>query len=159
MVLRVCSIENYIRQISTNQLHFLPLSLKFGAWYMTGQWDELRIKNATLCFHIFFWHFFVAFHHKSYVFIIFISFLDEVLNFRNRILINQKYDRWSQLSVNQYALNNEHQYRNAYGNLYTILTSKDWVKWLREGRYQKQTKSMHKITLCFSVVLTFILRP
>ena len=32
-----------------------------------------RIKNA-LCFQVFFWQYFVVFHHKIYVFIIFIHF-------------------------------------------------------------------------------------
>ena len=37
-----------------------------------------------------FWHFGFVFDHKICVFIIFISFFDEKLNFRNRILTNQK---------------------------------------------------------------------
>ena len=34
--------------------------------------------------------FFVAFHDKVFILIVFISFLDKLLNFRNRILTNQK---------------------------------------------------------------------
>ena len=37
-----------------------------------------------------FWHFCAVFHQKISVFIIFISFSDEVSNFRNRTLTNQK---------------------------------------------------------------------
>ena len=42
----------------------------------------------------YFWPFFClfVFHHKICVFIIFISFFDEVTNFRNRILTNQKHE-------------------------------------------------------------------
>ena len=66
------------------------VSLKFRACYITGQWGEFRVKNATICLHILFWYFFVVFHHKICVFIIFISFFDKVSNFCNRILTNQK---------------------------------------------------------------------
>ena len=38
---------------------------------------EFRVKNATVCLHIRFWHFFVAFHIKNCVFIIFISCFDK----------------------------------------------------------------------------------
>ena len=42
-------------------------------------------------FFILSWHFFlVVFHHKICVFIIFISFFDEVSNFRNRVFTSQK---------------------------------------------------------------------
>ena len=66
------------------------VSLRFGACYITGQWSELRVKNATLCLHVLFRHFFVAFYQKICFFIIFISFFDKVSNFRNRILIQSK---------------------------------------------------------------------
>ena len=66
--------------------------LKFGACYITGQWGDFRVKNATIRLHIHFCYFFffVVFHHKICVFIIFISFFDKVSNFRNRILTNKK---------------------------------------------------------------------
>ena len=35
-------------------LYFLQ-SLKFGACYITGHWNDFRVKDATLCFHIFFY--------------------------------------------------------------------------------------------------------
>ena len=60
-------------------------SLKFGACYITHQWGKFRVKNATLCFHILLWHFFVAFYK-----IIFIYFSDEVSNFCDKILTNLK---------------------------------------------------------------------
>ena len=43
-------------------------------------------------FLAFFFVFFFVFHYKICVFIIFISFFDEVSNFRNRILTNQKHE-------------------------------------------------------------------
>ena len=45
--------------------------------------------NAFIYFFGFFFVV-VVFHHKICVFIIFISFFDEVSNFRNSILTNQK---------------------------------------------------------------------
>ena len=54
-----------------------------------SQWDEFRVKNATLSLHILF-DIFMLFFFKKNVFIIFISFFDEVSNFCNRILTNQK---------------------------------------------------------------------
>ena len=58
---------------------------------LVGRVQNKECSNAaTLCFLYFmFWHFHF-FHHKICVVIIFISFSDEVSNFRNRILINQK---------------------------------------------------------------------
>ena len=35
-------------------LYFLQ-SLKFGACYITDHWNDFRVKDATLCFHIFFY--------------------------------------------------------------------------------------------------------
>ena len=37
------------------------VSLKFLACYITGQWGELIVKNATLCLHILSWHNYVVF--------------------------------------------------------------------------------------------------
>ena len=75
--MRVCSSEKMI-PLQNELFQYFSVSLKFGACYITGQWGEFRIKNA-------FWHF-VLFHHKICVFIIFISFLDEVY----KIPTNQK---------------------------------------------------------------------
>ena len=69
--------------------YILSVSLKFGAYNITGQWEEF-IKNCYLMLSCAFLAFFVVFHYKICVFIIFISFFDEVSNFRNRILTNQK---------------------------------------------------------------------
>ena len=55
-----------------------------------AQWGEFAVKNATLYLHIPFWHFLLFFYQKTCVFMIFISFFDEVMNSRNRILANQK---------------------------------------------------------------------
>ena len=60
--------------------------------YINDQWGEFRIKNAVYNFHVLSWRFFVVSRHKIFVFVIFISFYDEVSNFRNRILTNQKHE-------------------------------------------------------------------
>ena len=71
--------------------YIFSVSLMFGvcyiACYITGQWGEFWVKNATFCLHVLFWHFFVL-HQKNCLFIILISFFDKVSNFRNRILTN-----------------------------------------------------------------------
>ena len=66
--------------------YIFSVFLKFGAYYITGQWGEF-IKQCYLMHLCTF-----VFHHKICVFIIFISFFDEVSNFRNRILTNQKWE-------------------------------------------------------------------
>ena len=69
-------------------LYFLRIC-KVWSMLHQGQWNEFRIKKAILCLYILFSLFF-SFFIKNCVFIISISFLDEVSNFRNRILTNQK---------------------------------------------------------------------
>ena len=64
--------------------YIFSVFLKFGAYYIRGQWGEF-IKQCYLMHLCTF-----VFHHKICVFIIFISFFDEVSNFRNRILTKQK---------------------------------------------------------------------
>ena len=67
---------------------YFPGISKIWSMYVTSQWVEFRENNTTLCMHLLFWHFLVdAFHHKK-LFIIFISFFDEISNFSNRILTN-----------------------------------------------------------------------
>ena len=51
---------------------------------------QVHSKECYILFTDSFLAFFVDFHQKMCVFIIFISFFDEVSNFRNRILTNQK---------------------------------------------------------------------
>ena len=72
----------------------ISVSLKFRACYITSQWGEFRIKNDIMqLLYVFFtlsFDIFIVFHHKICVVIIFVSFFDEVLNSRNRILTNQK---------------------------------------------------------------------
>ena len=41
--------------------YIFSVSLKFGVCYITGQLGEFRVKNAIICFHTFFWYFFVLF--------------------------------------------------------------------------------------------------
>ena len=55
-----------------------------------GQLGRFRVKKCCFLFLYVFWHFFAVFHQNFFVFIIFISFLDEVSNFCNRTLTNQK---------------------------------------------------------------------
>ena len=70
-------------------IYFLRLSKVWSMLHHTGQWGEFRVKNFTIL-HKLFWYFFVVFHHKIFVFIIFTSIFDKVSNFRNSILTNQK---------------------------------------------------------------------
>ena len=70
--------------------YIFSVSLKFGACYITGQWGQFRVNNATSYFRIFFGIFVVVFHQKVCAFIIFISFFDEIANFCYRILTKQK---------------------------------------------------------------------
>ena len=73
-------------------LSFLRIS---KVWSMVhhgsfGWVQKFRIKNASWCVHIIFWHVFAVFHQKI-VFIIFsFFFFDEVSNFGNRIVTIQK---------------------------------------------------------------------
>ena len=62
----------------------------------------------TANYPIYFFGFsFFLFFIKSFVFIIFISFLEEVSNFRNRILTNQKPEYQSILLASSVFPNNE----------------------------------------------------
>ena len=70
--------------------YIFSVSLKFGTCYITDQCGEFTKKMLLNAFMYFFGIFFVVFHPKICVFIIFISFSDKVSNFRNRILTNQK---------------------------------------------------------------------
>ena len=54
--------------------HIFFLSLNFEACYNMAQWGKVRIKNSTLCLHTVSWLFFLIFHQKVWVFIIFIPF-------------------------------------------------------------------------------------
>ena len=95
----------------TEQYYFIfPRLSKVRSILHHGLVGPVQNKNTNLCFHILFCH---LFHHKICVFIIFISFFffffDEVSNFRNRILTNQKQEfavqscQWNCLP--QYFLN------------------------------------------------------
>ena len=65
--------------------------MKFEACYMTCQWGEFRVKNATLSVHILFLAFFLLLFIKMFVFLSFpFSFFYKVSKLRNRILTNQK---------------------------------------------------------------------
>ena len=75
-------------------IYIFSVTLKFFACYITVKWDEFTIRNAILYFHVLSWHFFfvVLFHYKIFAFIVFIPFVDNVSNFRNKMLTNQKLD-------------------------------------------------------------------
>ena len=75
--------------VSQNEITIIySVSLKVGAFYITDQWGEFIRKMLLNAFIYFFLVFFVVFHYKICVFI---YFFDEVLDFRNRILTNQKH--------------------------------------------------------------------
>ena len=44
-------------------IYIFSVSLKSGACYITGQWDDFRVNNAIVYLQRHFWHFFV-FHQK-----------------------------------------------------------------------------------------------
>ena len=71
-------------------LYFLRIS-KVWSMLHHGSVGQVQSKECYFKFtHTLLWHFFVVFHQKICVFIIFISFFDEVSNFRNKILTNLK---------------------------------------------------------------------
>ena len=88
------SVDNDVTECVrlTKWYHFIFIRLS-KVWSMLhyGSVKWVQTKYSTLCFHLLFWHDFVVFHHKFCVFIILISFYDNVSNFRNRILTNQKH--------------------------------------------------------------------
>ena len=71
------------------QLYFLHISV---VWSMLHHRSVGQVQSKECCFmfRYTFLSFFVGFHQKLYVFIIFISFFYEVSNFHNRILTKQK---------------------------------------------------------------------
>ena len=75
---------------------YFSVSVKFGPYYITGQWGEFIKKmllNAFIYFFGFFFFFFLLFFIIKFVFLSFsFLFFDEVSNFRNRILANQKHE-------------------------------------------------------------------
>ena len=74
--------------------------------YITGQSGKFRVKNTTLCLRILFWYFCLllvclfVFHKKIVILSFFIFCFNELPNFRNRILTNQK----PELSVKMYVI-------------------------------------------------------
>ena len=76
---------NYMYKKETNSVFHRHILVIY-----TFSWGEFKVKNATLCLHIFFWHFFCCFSSKKICFYHFYFFFHEVSSFRNRILTNQK---------------------------------------------------------------------
>ena len=92
--LQVGHVECVLLTISYH-LYFLCISNVFST-YITGHWGKFTVKNATLCFYIYFLDIFCCFPSKECVLIIFISFFDAVSNFQNRFLPNS-------MGINQLA--------------------------------------------------------
>ena len=79
--------------------YIFSVSLKFEAFAVYSK-DEFTMKNAALCLHILSWHFFCRSSLKDFlksVFIIFISFFDELSNFCNIILTIKSQNRWYEI--------------------------------------------------------------
>ena len=82
---------------STKQCVLLTISvsLQFRACYITSHWGDITIKNSTLILiYIYFFDInFCCFSSKSLCFYHSYFFFDEISNFRNRILTNQKLEQ------------------------------------------------------------------
>ena len=48
--------------------YIFSVSLKFGAYYITGQCGEFKVKNRAYCLHILFLHFCCCFSSKNLCF-------------------------------------------------------------------------------------------
>ena len=70
-------------------LYFLCIS---KVWNMLHQWEmgRVQIKECYVMFTYNFVAFFCCFSSKNCIFIVFVSFFDEVSNLHNRILTSQK---------------------------------------------------------------------
>ena len=74
--------------------YIFNVSLKFRACYITGQWDEFPVKNASYYLHTLSWHFFCycscccCFSSKNLCFYHFHLFF--LISIHNKILTNQK---------------------------------------------------------------------
>ena len=81
--LRACSTDNFLSPILSPNLQSLEhVTTRVGR-------GEFRVKNVALCLHVCL-AFFVAFHQKDCVFIIFISLFDELSNFSERLQTSWK---------------------------------------------------------------------
>ena len=70
--------------------YIFSVSVKFGTCYITGQWGEFRITNATLSFLIHFLVFYSCFSSWNLCIYHFHFFFVKWLNFRYRLWTNQK---------------------------------------------------------------------
>ena len=75
--------------IISYHLHFLRIS-KIWSILHHGSVGQFQSKECYYMLTYTFWHLFLVFQQNLCVFIIFISFYDEVSNLRNRILTNEK---------------------------------------------------------------------
>ena len=88
-------VSNYFFWSYLSTLECIPLTnsgclSEFGTCYITGQLSVFTKENATVCFQIYFWAFFVVvFLYKICVFIIFSYFFDEI-KFPQQIIIHKK---------------------------------------------------------------------
>ena len=67
-----CSRHNIVLQSRFLITYILSISLKFGICYITGQWDEFRMKNAT---YIYIYSFGISFLYFIKKFVFWFSFL------------------------------------------------------------------------------------
>ena len=99
----VCYTDNFF------YLYFF-VSPKSGAYYITGQKGEFRLKNPTLYLTYTFLVLFYCFSSKNlslyhFDFFFFLCFFDKVSNFRNRILTSQNLEfvkrnfHWNCMSI------------------------------------------------------------
>ena len=98
-----CKLEFFWKHFSSSAKECTPLtisyhlyflrSLKFGACYITGHWNDFRVKDATLIFRIFFY--IPLFFIQKFVFLSFsFIFSDKVSNYRIRVSTNLKSEWW-----------------------------------------------------------------
>ena len=91
--------------------YIFSISLKLWACYITGQWGEFIVENATLYLHILSWH-----TEK------FISFFDEISNFRNRMLMSQTLEliQWNtHTHTHTHTHAHTHTLKYIYTHIYT----------------------------------------
>ena len=79
------SVQSQYRRLMT-PIYFLHLS---NVWSILHHWSVWRVHKKR-CYLMLLSTFFLVFHRKIVLFIIFINFFDKVSNFCNRILTSQK---------------------------------------------------------------------
>ena len=97
--------------------NFWSVSLKFGAYNITSKW-WVQHKKYYFSFYTLYWHFFVIFHHKICVFIIFFSlfetYLSWTLTFYKKFFICLDEKWWKMLFISLQKLFSLSRYLNFY---------------------------------------------